>query len=197
MHPEAWHAVFSRHPVFQSITLLGSTQSTLLHQYSSEMVHYIKLLSCPRASNGAGFEIDVSVVAAITTDLGDDLLWRNVALNFQVVCDFLPEKVLAETQVVWDPRYRVVKTRIPCAKRHMDRRVKLHISPVLSSQTQPPISEIVDIWSSSFMLRDSATTEPYVQRHFEMTPTVTLKFNEELGDSIARHLWYAPGANDN
>lgn len=156
------------------------------------MVHYIRLLSCPRVEIDEKAQPVVYTVAAVTTDLGDDFLWAEIPLLFRVLDATDVSVVIARTILKWQPHSRVIKLQLLCPKPFRDRLCRLHVAlEERSSSSQmdlPP--KVLDVWSAQFFLRQGAQTDPLVERQFFLSPSLTVNVWEETGDSIARHVWY-------
>ena len=154
------------------------------------MVHYIRLLSSPQVKANLKGQPEVSTVAAVTTDLGDDLLWSAIQLLFRVID--IQGATIARVVVQWKPQARVVKITLPCLKQYRGLLCQLRVSdcrePKNCVEVAPAISPVLGVWSAPFRLEDNSRAEPYVQRRFSLSDS-TIRIREEMGDSIARHVW--------
>lgn len=140
----------------------------------------------------------------ITTDLGDDFLAADTLIHAFLVRDGdnsakPKETVVARAKFIWKSGSRVLQLSIPrVAILALKDRVSLLVSTsseaTRSSQiplgTLDRLPSVLPAWSCPF---DLIHNEPasYVERQLAVSKTVTLRVYEEMGESIARHVWDA------
>jgi hypothetical protein len=156
------------------------------------MVHYIRFLSPPQVLAAPKKALNVSVVLAVTTDLGDTYLSDDANLLVRVV-ESQTHALVAEQTLVWKEYSRAVKGNILCNAKYANRSIRVHVT---TSQTQTSLAEksipqILDVWSTDFDLGDKVRSEPLVARELPLSNDSRLQVWEETGDSIARHVWDA------
>lgn len=155
------------------------------------MVHYIRYLRTPQVKNASKKALEISAVAAVTTDLGDSFLAQDLTLVARVVDATENGEVLCLAEVEWKSHSRATKIDISCPSKFMERLVTLHVSTrdSVSATLTSKSSAVVDIWSSTFHLKLKAKAEPLVERRLQSHGRVPVRIWEETGDSIARHIW--------
>ena len=153
------------------------------------MVHYIRLLSSPRVLSKGKLGNEVHAVVSITTDLGDDFFWREMPLIFRVLDAQDPTKVMATARILWKPHGRVAKANLSLGRQHDGQLCRLHVAAGDLLKLSPTVPPVLDVWSAGFSLSTASPSEPLVYRSFVFSPSITVRIWEELGDSIARHVW--------
>ncbi|KAK5075980.1 hypothetical protein LTS08_002489 [Lithohypha guttulata] len=155
------------------------------------MVHYIRYLRTPQVKNASKKALEISAVAAVTTDLGDSFLAQDLTLVARVVDATENGEVLCLAEVEWKSHSRATKIDISCPSKFMERLVTLHVSTrdSVSATLTSKSPAVVDIWSSTFHLKLKAKAEPLVERRLQSHGRVPVRIWEETGDSIARHIW--------
>ena len=166
-------------------------------------MHYIRLLKPPKVSVEKPWA-KISTLITITTDLGDDFLAADIPIHAFLVKDgenFARPKeiVVAHAKSVWKSGSRVLQLSIPrVAPSALKDRVRLLVSmlPGDTRSSQIPLGKLNDrpsilpVWSCPFDLIHNETAS-YVERQLAVSKTVTLRVYEEMGESIARHVWDA------
>lgn len=156
------------------------------------MVHYIRFLSSPQVVAAHKKALGVSVVLAITTDLGDTYLAEDVDLVVRVV-EAHSLNVVVEQVLPWKGFSRALKASVICNGKYASRPIRVHVttSDTQGSLRGQRIPRIMDVWSSAFELIDKTRSEPVVARDIVLSNGSRLQIWEETGDSIARHVWDA------
>ena len=168
-------------------------------------MHYVRLLKPPTISLQRPLAT-VKTLITITTDLGDDFLATDLPIYALLIREgeeptrVRKEKaVLATAKVTWKPGTRALWVEIPKLPiLALKTPVRLLISTsseyVRSLQVQHAtldyLPEVFHAWSEAFDL-DSQGGGGWVERRFSTSETVTLRICEEMGESIARHVWDA------
>jgi predicted nicotinamide N-methyase len=156
------------------------------------MVHFIRYLSTPQVVAAPKKPPSVNVVLAVTTDLGDAYLQEDAQILIQLH-DTKTDTLLSERTFTWQGASRALKVSLAYNGKYNGREVVLHATTpttckALKSKSVP---EIVDVWSSKLLLSDKSRSEPLVERRMPLASGETLRIWEEMGDSIARHVWDA------
>lgn len=155
------------------------------------MVHYLRFLSPPQVTAAQKRACGVSVVLAVTTDLGDTYLAEDADLLVRIV-EPQTGGVVVEQALSWKASSRVLKASIQCNGKYAGRSVRVHVTTSKQSGLNSnSIPKIMDVWSSSFVLIDKTRSEPVVARELLLSNDSRLQIWEETGDSIARHVWDA------
>ena len=166
-------------------------------------MHYIRFLKAPKAEIQKGW-VTVRTLITITTDLGDDFLAAELLVYAHLIRDgdeAMKEKrsVLATTSSIWKPGLRaiwLVILRLPifALKDPVRMLISTNSEYVRHLQVQEPalnhLPKIFHAWSEPFDLTDKGVMK-WVERRLATSETVTLRIYEEMGESIARHVWDA------
>jgi len=156
------------------------------------MVHYLRFLRTPQIENVSKKAVEITAVAAVTTDLGDSFLSQDVTIIARVVDGTTTHgEVLYSTEVSWKGTMRAVKVNLQCNIRVLGRLVHLHLTTrdTISAHASYGIPAIVDVWSSQFTVKAATRAEPVVERRLQLRSKSQARILEETGDSIARHIW--------
>ncbi|EXJ65423.1 hypothetical protein A1O7_01764 [Cladophialophora yegresii CBS 114405] len=156
------------------------------------MVHYIRFLRAPQC-DASKKTVGVSAVLAVQTDLSDALLSQDVVLRAEIVEANSPWRVLHSQSLQWQPTSRALKFTIQCPGKYTSWPIQLHVT---TQQTQSAVNlseipEILDIWSCAFLLSDKQRSEPIVERRLALWNNTTVRIWEDIGESMARHIWDA------
>lgn len=156
------------------------------------MVHYIRYLRTPQIKSSSKKALNVSAVAAVTTDLGDSFFSQDVTLVARLVDATNRGEILCSAEVSWKNGFRAVKIDFECPAKHSGRLASLHTTTrgTISALASAEAPAILDIWSSPFSLKPNAKAELLVGRRLPLEGKLTAKIWEETGDSIARHIWF-------
>lgn len=182
-------------------------------------MHYIRLLRAPRLRKGRT-AVEVEIVFTVTTDLGDAFLAPETPVQLQVWAEVPsdsyaePAKPLHEAALVWSPGMRVAKRWLvmpPFVRRALSSPalVYLRLSPdsSLSADTSRRVLNTVTPRSGGksaaglIMPARVALNAAALDGVDVMTRAVHLdgsagtvaflEVEEEMGESIARHVWDA------
>ena len=154
------------------------------------MVHYVRFLSPPQVSETQKKLLTVSAVLVVTTDLGDAFFAEDVDLQVRIVRAQKNLDVIHEQTVFWKGQSRALKVSFQCPGKYAGQSVRMHAAaPRLETSGSVPM--ILDVWSMPFELTDKQRAEPLVGRELLLHNNTNLKIREEIGDSIARHVWDA------
>jgi len=144
----------------------------------------------------------IDLVATITTDLGDSFLVPDESLEL-VVCLFTssprqrPDPDV-KMHVRWNPGMRVLKTSIPVSRTDLK---LLYVGPLdqkLSASRLSRLSNtacggerglILPAWADITPV--NGTPSDVSLRRLQLNDEVFLELEEEIGESIARHIWDA------
>jgi hypothetical protein len=154
------------------------------------MVHYIRFLRPPQCAI-LKKSVDVSSVVAVQTDLGDALLNDQITLVAEITNVKEPYDVLYTQDLQWEATSRALKFTLQCPAKYIAQRVRLHVTTLQTQATLKAkrIPEVIDIWSSELLLADQERAEPLVERQLVMHNKTISRSWEEMGESIARHIW--------
>ena len=164
-------------------------------------MHYIRFLKAPKAEVQQPWVI-VKTLITITTDLGDDFLAAKLPIYALLIRDgdeSEKKPALATASCMWKPGSRalwLVTSKLPISL--LSNPVKMLIST--SSEYARPLQvqrasldhlpEVLHAWSEPFDLTDRGAMQ-WIERKLATSETVTLRICEEMGESIARHVWDA------
>lgn len=156
------------------------------------MVHYIRFLRTPQVSDVSRKSLDVSAVAAVTTDLGDAFLSQELTVIARIIEATGNGEILASAEFSWRIGSRALKINVPCAPKIQGRLVCLQLTTrdTISACISYEIPAVIDIWSTPFSIKPRVKSEPLVERRLQLNGKSTAKIWEETGDSIARHIWF-------
>lgn len=156
------------------------------------MVHYIRFLRTPQASDVSRKSLDITAVAAVTTDLGDAFLSQDLTLVARVVDATGNGEILASAEFSWKNGSRALKINVTCGPKVHGRLACLQITTrdTISACVSCEVPAVVDVWSTPFHVKPRVKSEPLVERRLQLTGKSTAKIWEETGDSIARHIWF-------
>lgn len=156
------------------------------------MVHYIRFLKPPKLSQTKTTRASIKALITVTTDLGDDFLGTELEVYTNVV---QRGASFGERIFTWKPGMRalwVESSGIPnSALKHS---VNLLVSATsygersLGYASLKSLPEIVSSWSEPLDSQNQIAGSR-VERRFAISADVTMKIFEELGESIARHIW--------
>ena len=154
------------------------------------MVHYIRFLRPPQC-DASKKGVEISAVVALQTDLSDALLDQDVVLIANVLEANYPNGPLHSQLLHWQAALRVLKFTILCPSRYISKSVRLHMTTkeTESASKQLAISNILDVWSCEFRLSDKQRSEPFVERRTPLPNKTNVRIIEEIGESMARHIW--------
>jgi Lysine methyltransferase len=163
------------------------------HFFTNEaMVHYFRFLSPPQVSQGQRKDFTVSAVVAVTTDLGDTFLAEDIDLQCRIVGTSQKPNVVKEQAFSWKGGSLALKITVAVSSKHvsLSQFVRMHVMPSVV-ETISCVPKVMDVWSVPFELANGQRAEPLVDRELLIPGQTDLKIREEMGDSIARHIWDA------
>lgn len=155
------------------------------------MVHYIRYLRTPQIKDVSKKAFELSAVVAVTTDLGDSFYSEDVTLVARLVDATKNGEILCSLHVAWKAGSRAAKVNLECNVKYSGCLVNLHVTTrdTISAQISKTPPAIVDIWSTSFILKPKSRADPLVERRLQLHSKSSARIWEETGDSIARHIW--------
>lgn len=161
------------------------------------MVHYIRFLRTPQVSDVSRRSLDISAVAAVTTDLGDAYLSQEITLIARIVDATRNGEILGSAEFPWKAGSRAVKINVPCGSKIQGRLICLQLTTrdTISVCSSHDIPAVVDVWSSPFHIKPRAKAEILVERRLHLSGKSIARIWEETGDSIARHIWFVVSLN--
>ncbi|CAI4212987.1 unnamed protein product [Parascedosporium putredinis] len=173
-------------------------------------MHYIRFLRPPKIEVQKG-QSSLSLVLVLSTDLGDALLASeaNVLLNLCLFTQGRNDGHTLEpgfkTTLTWERGARVLKKTVPIPtnswKQLLIRPADLAVAArqfsqlvswaSSSSATGRPRGLIMPVWFDFELQEESerAGRKDVCLRKLHLVGTTVLEFEEEFGDSIARHVW--------
>ena len=159
------------------------------------MVHYIRFLKAPRLQEVCGSRAVVKSLITITTDLGDDFFPCDLALK----AGFIPNDAARSglircCDILWRAGMRVLwvevvgeqitpNTKLRVIEAGSNARGQLNDTIVLE---QMPL--VIGCTSSILALHDVGASFRS-ERSLQLQPGKPLWIEEDIGDSIARHVW--------
>lgn len=156
------------------------------------MVHYIRYLRTPQVSDISRKSLEVSAVAAVTTDLGDAFFSEELTIIARIVDATRTREVLSSAEFAWKVGSRAVKVHVPCSSKAGGRLACMQITTrdTISAHASCEIPSVVDVWSAPFHIKARARPDSLVERRLPLQGESTVRIWEETGDSIARHIWF-------
>ncbi|CAI4212826.1 unnamed protein product [Parascedosporium putredinis] len=210
-HHGTWFV--ARTTAIRALLLLAAAKSgriTLPEGQISATMHYIRFLRPPKIEVQKG-QSSLSLVLVLSTDLGDALLASeaNVLLNLCLFTQGRNDGHTLEpgfkTTLTWERGARVLKKTVPIPtnswKQLLIRPADLAVAArqfsqlvswaSSSSATGRPRGLIMPVWFDFELQEESerAGRKDVCLRKLHLVGTTVLEFEEEFGDSIARHVW--------
>ncbi|KAJ6788796.1 hypothetical protein PWT90_07611 [Aphanocladium album] len=176
-------------------------------------MHYIRLLRPPKVTRQAGHHLEL--LFTITTDLGDSFLYPDMPIDLHIVAEIHEAstptnlKLTKKSQVVWQSGMRVAKPKIAIprplqAALASGTKVNICISTnkktsadgaqniLLHSEELDGQGQIMPVWAA---LSDTDAGADVSTRRILLDDAETGRYlvevEEEIGESIARHIWDA------
>jgi len=172
---------------------------TVLFNTISSMVHYIRFLKAPQLYPVSSTRQVVKALISISTDLGDDFLPHDVLLNAKLIHSNGDADTINECQpALWKAGMRVLRIEVEVdATRSKNMRP---LSLLVETANRGPatlfeglplvvLCDIVSCRSEvggSAIMREVSTR---LERRFMLQPGNMLSVVEDIGESIARHIW--------
>ncbi|PHH81376.1 hypothetical protein CDD82_903 [Ophiocordyceps australis] len=177
-------------------------------------MHYLRLLRRPRHVAPSPGILHVELVVTITTDLGDSFLCPSdaISLRASVEVGSAAYALSPSPQLQWAPGQRVVKPRLAlppvavsawalgqvvrvCIKTANDALSAKSLDSILESATDPNASGLVMPLCVVLQGKGDASGGEYTTRRLRWRrhadAWTCLDIDEEIGESIARHVWDA------
>lgn len=168
-------------------------------------MHYVRFLRQPSLT-GKGKNRELSLVFIVTSDLGDSLISVDKPIRISACLfkegDVEPSKVGFSRELLWKPGARVLKEKIPVPdapwRQVMVSTTATKLSALqfgnvatIPSQTgdSPRNPLIMPAWFDFKTGNRPAGSTDVCLRKLDLAGPVSIEFEEEFGDSIARHVW--------
>ena len=156
------------------------------------MVYYIRFLKTPKIfQKKKGLQIKAAV--AVTTDLGDAFYPEKLQLGYEILSG--DERVVKkDNNGLHCPENTLcLRLDIPIERSHCLKPLRMHLFQKAAAGVGGTyfgdIPFIVDVWSDYFIFSNHDTTSWRVERQLVLGNAAPLKIWEDMGDSIARHIW--------
>ena len=168
-------------------------------------MHYVRFLRQPSLT-GKGKNQELSLVFTVTSDLGDSLISVDKPIRISACLfkegDIESRKVGFTKELIWKPDARVLKEKIPVPdapwRQVMVSATTTKLSglqlgilaaiPLKSGET-PRNPLIIPAWFDFKTGNRPAGSTDVCLRKLDLSGPVSIEFEEEFGDSIARHVW--------
>ena len=157
------------------------------------MVYYIRFLKTPQIYQKKKENPLIKIAVAVTTDLGDAFFPGKLLLGYEILAvgDRIVNKDI--DGIHCSESTMCLRVEIPVERSHCLKPLRMHVFPKSINGAEDiqlgDIPPIVDIWSDSFMLSDRDTSSWRVERRLALGNIPPLRIWEDVGDSIARHIW--------
>ncbi len=178
--------------------MVFAVRTVPMNKFSS-MVHYIRFLKAPQLYPVSSTRQVVKALISITTDLGDDFLPNDVLLSANLIhCNGDADTINECQPALWKAGMRVLRIEVEVdATRSKDMRP---LSLLVETANRGPatlfeglplvvLCETVscrsDVGGST--IRKEISTR--IERRFMLQPSNMLSIFEDIGESIARHIW--------
>lgn len=162
------------------------------------MVHYIRFLKAPQLHPVSSTHQIVKALISISTDLGDEFLPNDVLLNAKLIHSNGKVDTTNECKpALWRVGMRVLRIEVELdVTRSKDMGP---LSLLVESANRGPavlfeglplvLCEIVSCRShvGGYTIMEGASTR--IERRFMLQPGNMLSISEDIGESIARHIW--------
>ncbi|SPN98663.1 uncharacterized protein DNG_01708 [Cephalotrichum gorgonifer] len=167
-------------------------------------MHYVRFLRPPTIA-ARGPRRDLSIVLILSTDLGDSLLSVSQPLPISILL-FEESNVVSQTptfaaSISWNPGARVAKHTIPLPDRPW-RQILVTVEEDLAAVDFPNLAVfardsgasprnplIMPAWFDFKTGNRPAGRTDVCLRKLRLSGPLSVEFEEEFGDSIARHVW--------
>ncbi len=183
-------------------------KNTIRNSLVTEGMHYIRLLR-PPAIEQVGPKRTLKVVLTITTDLGDSFLSMPEPVELSVLGintalteglhTLVPVPLAGRERIVWRPGHRVLKLELP-----------LPANPITTIQIRPAAKQLAALSTDAIFSGDHGLVVPVYAdlpthgrdvshvsfRSIRISSRVAsvealVQVEEDIGESIARHIWDA------
>lgn len=163
------------------------------------MVHYIRFLKAPQLHPVSSTRQVVKALISISTDLGDDFLPNDVLLNAKLIHSNGEVDTIDECEpALWKAGMRVLRIEVELdVTRSKDTRP---LSLLIETANRGPavlfeglplvvLCEIVSCRSHVGGYTTMKEVSTRIERRFMLQPGNMLTISEDIGESIARHIW--------
>lgn len=159
-------------------------------------MHYIRLLKPPRIV-AVGTTAIVKSLITVTTDLGDEFLGTETEIYAALLQDGI---IVAREKTLWKAGTRALRldfSNLP--KAALRESVVLVVGsdpdmltcPIYASTSRLP--EIAQVWSEPFDIEHNGASRRVIRKFQTSRKHRFIDIHEEIGESIARHIWYVNG----
>jgi hypothetical protein len=163
------------------------------------MVYYIRFLRVPQIkleANGRGKDrvARITAVLTVTTDLGESYFPEDLELNVRLVNSEDRGALPIHWRVYWRKNTHVTKLDFRHRNGGSRQIMYLHVSTPATDETWVKYAQIpgvLDVYSLGFQLHMDCSAPDYAERRLPLTNTTTITIKEAIGESIARHIWWA------
>lgn len=150
------------------------------------MVHYLRFLKTARVKDRTSRTVSVAALITVTTDLGDTFLLSDATLVSCLVAVDEPSTILCKKAVRWHRGSRELSLELNVYADQSAGLLRLH---VFHDKASEPIPSILGAWSAPFQAVPGSIAAPSIERQLSLPNLPTLKIWEDIGNSIARHMW--------
>lgn len=163
------------------------------------MVYYIRFLRVPQVkleADGRGKDrvARITAVLTVTTDLGESYFPEDLDLDVRLVNSEDPGARPSHWRVHWRKNTHVTKLDLK-HRNEGSRQIRfLHVSTPSTDETwvrYAQIPGVLDVYSLGFQLHMNNSAPNYAERRLPLTNKTTIIIKEAIGESIARHIWWA------
>ena len=161
------------------------------------MVHYIRFLKPPRLQKSRDSQSLVKALITITNDLGDEIYPANFALEADLVSGVKDHTQPHNTRdVSWKAGMRVLWIEIPTKDASPE--LELRITEAISGRNRQcsaavDLEHMPSVVSCACKIDDPLRGSPQdcgrSERRLLLQAGNCLRIEEDIGDSIARHVW--------
>lgn len=163
------------------------------------MVYYIRFLKSPKLTSTSKSAKPrhpaIELVITLTTDLGDSFHSSSLVLAISLCTDTQPSQYICASTVIWPANAHALSISLHLPPLIPSTLCRVHICAGCESQYQPQplrsdhMPAILDVWSAPFVPSGGAAAPKVAERRLELGDMRTLCVKEEMGESIARHVW--------
>ena len=156
---------------------------------------YIRFLKAPKAIS-TSTSISLDIIVTITTDLGDYFYPNNITLYSTVRPENSSDKLIKKVSINWKPGYRCLKFSIRLSINEVPESFYINVTSEPEDKIDGNLSfhNIRAIHAIStapiYPSNGTATVENVARRTLHMWNNTDVTIWEDIGDSIARHIWF-------
>ena len=154
---------------------------------------YIRFLRPPQITVSSS--ISIEIIITVTTDLGDCFYPGDLFLNALVRSENDQRDIIQHNLVKWKAGCRCAKSQFSLARRKLSKPVHVHVTSDAVDSTlfniiSDKIPAIHAVSSGAVnMSGDAPTVDSIARRTFRFSEGSEVFIWEDIGDSIARHIW--------